>query len=168
MRVGEISKHIEFLIKQTSQEVLSRLEQIELNEKYLIDLFKDNEDVKLLMTIPGIGIKTAVLLMMEIEELNRFENAKKLSAFFGVNPQFKQSGDGAWAYHMSKKGRPVVRALLYTSALCGIKYNPIVKQRYAAARAKGKNHYDAMGVVMHKLLRIVFGVLKSKRPLKKV
>lgn len=167
-RVGVISKHIEFVIKQTSLEVLNRIEQIEKNEKYLIDVFKDNDDVKLLMTIPGIGLKTAVLLMMEIEELDRFENAKKLSAFFGVNPQFKQSGDGAWAYHMSKKGRPVVRALLYTSALCGIKYNPIVKQRYAAARAKGKNHYDAMGIVMHKLLRMIFGVLKHKAPFDEV
>jgi len=33
---------------------------------------------------------------------------------------------------------------------------------YARFRAKGMKHYQAMGVVMHKLLRIIYGILKSK------
>jgi transposase len=163
MRIGSTSKHIEFLIEQTSLEILHRIELIEKNTDHLVSLFKDKEEIKLLMTIPGIALKTAVLLMIEIEDISRFDEAKKLAAYLGVNPQFKQSGDGTWAFHMSKKGRSAARAILYTSALCGLKYNLIIKQRYASARAKGKNHYDAMGVVMHKLLRIVFGVLKKRR-----
>ena len=48
------------------------------------------------------------------------------------------------------------------AALTAIRCNPVLKQVYAKHRAKGMKHYQAMGVVMHKLLRIVYGVLKNK------
>jgi transposase len=48
--------------------------------------------------------------------------------------------------------------------LASIRYNPLLKQVYARFRAKGMKHYQAMGVVMHKLLRVIYGVLKSSKP----
>jgi hypothetical protein len=48
------------------------------------------------------------------------------------------------------------------TALTGIRCNPILKQLYARFRAKGMKHYQVMGTVMHKLLRIIYGVLKNK------
>ena len=50
------------------------------------------------------------------------------------------------------------------SSLTAIRYSDLFKRIYANARAKGKNHFNAMGVVMHKLLRVIFGVLKHKLP----
>lgn len=47
--------------------------------------------------------------------------------------------------------------------LIRIRSNEILKKLYARFRAQGMNHYAAMGVVMHKLLRIIYGVLKSKK-----
>ena len=63
---------------------------------------------------------------------------------------------------MSKKGRGEIRAVLYMAALTGIRHNPILKQIYARSRSKGMKHYQTIGVVMHKLLRIIYGVLKNK------
>ncbi len=59
----------------------------------------------LLTSITGIGDQSAVEIVVEIEDINRFESAKKLGAYFGTHPMFKQSGDGTWGNHMSKKGR---------------------------------------------------------------
>ena len=65
---------------------------------------------------------------------------------------------------MSKQGRGQVRSILFMAALSGARCNPILKKLYARFRAKGMHHYQAMGVVMHKLLRIIYGVLKNKKP----
>lgn len=157
-----ISSQIQHVIAATSKEILHK-EQLIGNEKaYLTRLYEDQEQVKLLNSIKGVGVESAVILMLEIEDISRFESAKKLAAYFGVHPTFKQSGDGTWGSHMSKKGRSEVRAVLYMTALSGIRCNPLFKKIYARHRAKAMKHYQAMGVVMHKLLRIIYGILKHK------
>src|ERR1041384_836827 len=62
---------------------------------------------------------------------------------------------------MSKKGRGHIRSVLYMVALSAVRYNPMFKQLYARFRAKGMTHKQAAGVVMNKMLRVIYGVLKS-------
>ncbi len=128
----------------------------------MTEQYGESEEVLLLNSIPGIGADSAVTISLEIEDVNKFETAKKLASFFGTHPTFKQSGDGIWGNHMSKKGRGEIRAVLYMASLSAIRYNPVLKQVYARARSKGMKHYPAAGIVMHKLLRIIYGVLKNK------
>ena len=157
-----VSKQIEHTIAVTAKELLHKEQLVSEEKQYITDTFNDHPWVKLLITIPGIGMETAVLLVLEIEDINRFESAKKLAAYFGVHPTYKQSGDGIWKVGMSKKGRGELRAALYMAALSGIRWNPILKKLYARFRSNGMKHYQAIGVVMHKLLRMVFGILSAK------
>jgi transposase len=159
-----ISLQVQHVIKITSKEILHK-EQILAEEKeFLQSEYEDDATVKLLSSVGGIGSYTATILMLEIEDISRFASCKKFVANYGVHPTYKQSGDGVWGQHMSKKGPSEVRAALYMAALAGIRCNPILKQVYARFRAKGMKHYQAMGVVMHKLLRVIFGILKNNIP----
>lgn len=54
-----------------------------------------------------------------------------------------------------------MRATLYMVALSAVRYNPMFTQLYARFRAKGMTHKQAAGVVMNKMLRVIYGVLKS-------
>jgi transposase len=157
-----MSRQMQHVIAATSKEILHKEQLVQSEKDFLTKTHRETEEVKLISSIPCIGEESAVALMLEIEDINRFESAKKLAAYFGVHPTYKQSGDGTWAVGMSKKGRGEVRGVLYMAAMSGIRYNVILKQIYARFRAKGMKHYQAMGVIMHKLLRIVYGVLKNK------
>lgn len=157
-----VSRQIAHVITVTAREILHKEALIKEERQYLANLYEGSEDIILLYGIPGLGVDSAVSVALEIEDVSRFETAKKLTAFFGTHPTFKQSGDDVWGNHMSKKGRGEIRAVLYMAALTGIRYNPVLKQAYARSRAKGMKHYPAMGVAMHKLLRIIYGVLKNK------
>jgi len=159
-----ISRESRHIIAATSKEILHKLELIEKEKQYLAKMYEHEEAVKLITSIQCIGVDSAIALMLEIEDVNRFAVTKKITAYYGVNPTFKQSGDGTWGSHMSKKGRCEIRAILYMASLSGIRCNSILKPLYARYRAKGMKHYQAMGVVMHKLLRIIYGVLKNKTP----
>lgn len=157
-------KQIQRVIAMTSKEILHKEELLKGEKQYLIEQYQEHEDVKLMQSIVGIGAGSATGLMLEIETVKRFAKCKKFVANFGIHPTFKQSGDGVWGSHLSKKGPGEVRSILYMAALCGIRCNPILKPLYARFRAKGMKHYQAMGVVMHKLLRIIYGVLVNKTP----
>ncbi|MEX0905971.1 MAG: transposase [Balneolaceae bacterium] len=100
----------------------------------------------------------------QIEDHSRFDSSKALCAYFGVHPTWKESGDGHWKTGMSKQGRTGVRGVLFMCSLSGIRWNPDLKRLYHKFRKKGMNHYQAIGVVMHKLLRIMYGVLKNQVP----
>jgi transposase len=158
------SKAIGQLISITSTEVLHQQELVTNGKSYLSELYQENPSVKILSAIKGIGIDSAVSIILEIEDINRFEDAKKMASYFGVHPRFKQSGDGLWGNHMSKTGRGEIRAVLYMVSLSAVRYNDLFKKIYANARAKGMKHKAAAGVVMHKMLRVIFGVLKSGKP----
>lgn len=155
------SSHIEFIIKNTTSEILHKVEKIAESKSFLVSAYKDHPLVKLLCTITGINYSSAIAILFEIGHIERFKTVKCLAAYFGVNPEFKESGDGKWKSHMSKKGRKNMRAVLYMICFTALRHDPIMKKKYADLRAKGKNHYFAMGVLMHKMLRIIYGVLKS-------
>ena len=156
------SAHISSIIKSTASQILHLNEAINTEKANLINRFKNEENALLLRAIPGIAQQSAVECVIEIEDINRFESAKKLVAYFGTHPKWKQSGDGTWGNHMSKKGRSEIRGVLYMSSLSAIRHDEMFKGVYARARAKGKNHFSAMGVVMNKMLRVIYGVLKTR------
>jgi len=151
-------------IKATAKQILQLQTQIEVQQTYLTGLFEEHPHVKLIESIKGIGLDSAVRLMVEIEDVSRFDSGKAMCAYFGVHPTWKESGDGHWRTGMSKQGRAQVRAILYMCSLSAIRWNPSLKGLYRRFRKQGMNHYQAMGVVMHKLLRIVYGVLKNQTP----
>ena len=119
------------------------------------------EEVELLKSFIGIGDFSAIGLILEIVFIERFRVVKNLASYFGIHPVYKQSGDGKWGNHMSKQGRKSPRAILYMVAFSSIVHNPIIRELYKKSLAKGMSGNAAMGVCMHKILRIIYGMLKN-------
>ena len=64
---------------------------------------------------------------------------------------------------MSKKGRSAPRNILYMVARSSIIHNPLLKEVYINHIKRGNTKSSALGVCMHKILRIVFGILKHQK-----
>jgi transposase len=118
-------------------------------------------EIDLLKTFVGIGDTLALGLMIEIQSIARFKTVKKLASYWGVHPAFKISGDGVGAFKMSKQGRGQPRRLLYLVALVAIQYNPVIKPLYEYHLQQGREKMVAIGICMHKILRIIYGMLKN-------
>ena len=125
---------------------------------------KRPKEIDLLMSIPGIGEKTAVGLYMEIGPVFRFANSKELASYAGIHPVIRESGDGSKRPKMSKRGRKTLRSILFLPAMVASNTDPHLKQYYEKQLKKGKSKMSSLGIIMHKLLRIVYGVLKSGLP----
>ena len=121
-------------------------------------------EIEILKSFDGIGTYSAVGLMLEIGSIERFSSSKKLASFFGIHPAYRESGDGRSAVRMSKKGRKQPRHILFNVTRYGIAHNEFIKLIYAKHLKKGMAKRAAMGAIMHKILRIIYGMLKSRKP----
>jgi transposase len=150
----------EFVVKMTVREIEQKQLDIEDLKDYLSTKC-DGPETKLLQSIKGIGAYSAAAIMIQIEDISRFKTAKALASFFGLHPTIRESGDKQSKSRMSKRGRPTVRAILFMCANSAVLCDNHMKNIYAKHRAKGKNHKQALGAVMHKMLRVIWGVLSS-------
>ena len=151
------------LIVATAQQILHLKKTINEQFKHMLRECSIPE-VELLKTFPGISDFSAVGLIIEIQTVKRFAEAKKLASFFGVHPVYKISGDGASGFKMSKQGRTAPRQILYMVALSAIQCNPLIREIYEKHQKQGKHNMAAMGICMHKILRIIYGMLKHNKP----
>jgi len=153
----------ENMIKTIVEALEQKTKFIESCKKQLISTCS-LPDVELVASIPGLGTYSAVGLVIEIGTWLRFSSVKQLAAFFGLHPILKQSGDKTWIPRMSKHGSAEVRAILFMATMVAIQHNPLIRELFARSLAKGKCKMSAIGICMHKLLRIVYGILKSGIP----
>ena len=121
------------------------------------------QQMDLLTSIPGVGERTATLLLAEMPPVSRCPSARTWAAFCGLNPEPRQSGKSTYS-RLSRKGTPQVRAGLYLPAVSALRWNPVVKALGDRLRGRGKTGRVRIVAAMHKLLRLCFGVLKSGRP----
>ena len=153
----------EELIVDTVGQIAHLKKILQMQEKKMSALCTLPE-VALLKSFKGIGITSAIGLLIEIQAIERFASVKKLAAFFGLHPVFKSSGDSAGGFHMSKQGRKEPRRILFMVAMACISSNSHIRGIYEEHTQKGMKGMAALGLCMHKILRIIYGMLKHNRP----
>jgi transposase len=154
-------KNVAMLIKQIALQIKMFNQNIEAQIKLIENEFQCPE-IELLTSFQGIGKVSAIGLLLEIGTIKRFPSVKELCSYFGVHPKFKQSGDKIIGVRMSKQGNPNVRKILFNVAKTALVHNSLIKELYENKVAGGMEKMAAIGVCMHKILRIVYGILKTK------
>jgi len=122
-------------------------------------------DVALLVSIPGIGERTAARLLAEIIHLKSYASARQVAAYAGVSPQQRESGTSVRGKtQLSKTGNARVRRAVYLPAVVAKRYNPLIKALCERLAERGKPPMVQIGAAMRKLLHLAYGVLKSRKP----
>ena len=155
--------------KQSMQRTVRYLEaEIKRFKKHIGEAIKSaaslQKDYELLLTIPGIGARTA-WTMLVILGSRQFTSAPEVASFLGLNPIEKQSGKTRYRRpRLSKAGNGRFRQSLYFPAMVATRKNPDIKAQYDRLLAAEKSKMCALGAAMRKLVHICFGVLKHQRP----
>jgi transposase len=122
------------------------------------------ERLRLLESIKGIGSYTACVMLVMAKGLD-FATSGRLSSYVGLVPDFRESGVSVKSNgHIVKVGSPYLRACLCMCAFSAIQCNPVCKDLYIRLVSRGKPKFLAMTAVMHRLVKIAFGVVKSGEP----
>jgi transposase len=146
------------LLKDT---LLLMLEEIKLlrqlllkTEKALRKLTHDkyDEQSKLLMTAPGVGRTTAMLVLLEIGDIKRFGPFDKLNDFVGFCPDTNSSGDTQRDRGITSRRHKQLRSALIEAAWTAIRIDPALMDAYQKLLKRMKGHH-AIVRIARKLLR---------------
>jgi transposase len=164
-----IRQHISFIQKydEEIQAVLSEMTSI-------VDAHPEEpfiQQIRLLESYRGAGFLSAVTLMCEIGDFSAFRKPKQLYAYFGLDPEVKQSGNfNGTNVKISKRGSALARRVIYTMALQaigrdkkGVAKNPVLREFYLK-KCQSKCKMVALGAVMHKVCNTVFAMLRDNKP----
>lgn len=137
------------------------LQQYAFTDSTITDLEKKIEEIVLqidppLLSVPGIGVNTAAVLLAEFGDFSRFSGPEKMLAFAGLEPGYFQSGTSESFGRMVKHGSSHVRYAILNCCLPLIKCNPVFADYYAKKRAEGKPHRVALSHVAKKLIRVIY------------
>ena len=119
-----------------------------------------------LLSVPGIGPKTVLPLMVLLYRFDALTNGqgnkKQLTAFLGLDSQVRQSGTSVWGQpSISKQGDRQARSRLYMSALGGIRGQNPLRQFYSLMVARGKAKKVALVASARKILHWAWAVFRS-------
>lgn len=145
---------------------------IETIEKEIKEIEKDMESIiktyhnsmfDHLQSIPGLGRKTSLFLIVVSGGFTKFENSKQLASYIGISPRIFESGTSVKGRsRICKMGMSKIRAMLYVCAWSAKKHNKSCKELYDRLIEKGKSKKLALIAVVNKLLKQAFAIATKK------
>ena len=159
--LGQPSKLVVTSLKRSLRQLKKEIDTIE--EKLLLLVNEVHKDVLTrLKSIPGIGKKTSLMLVVLTDGFDRFKSGSELCSYAGLTPIIRQSGSSVnGRARISKIGNQKLRNLLFMCSFNACKYNKACKAIYDRIVAKGKRKKLALIAVCNKLLKQAFAIAKS-------
>jgi transposase len=141
-----------------------RQQQQAIHQK-LTALARADQRVQLLQTIPGVGRKTAEVVVAYLDDPHRFRNARQVSCYAGMVPRRYQSGEMDRQGRIHKRGPRQLRSALVEAAWLMLRYNPWAKSVYERLTGGQKTRKKkAIVAVARKLLVRCWVMLLRKEP----
>ncbi|MEO1054419.1 MAG: IS110 family transposase [Bacteroidota bacterium] len=151
------------------QAYLSELGHLESLEKQLNGHIKRlsrsgryAKKVKLLMGIPSIGLTSAMILLTEIGDINRFKSLKSLCSYFGLVPNSSSSGESSYIGRMTRRGNSYLKFILIECAWTAMRKDLALLLTYKSAIVHTEPN-KAIIKVARKLLNRIRYVLKNEQ-----
>lgn len=165
-----VDKHemVQIAITSLLEAYQSTLYQLNRVDAQIKKMAKDDPDVQLLMTIPGVGIITAFTFKVCLGDPMRFKKSRAVGAYFGMTPSQYSSGETVRRGKISKCGAAEMRALLNDAAM-SLLYTTKSWSRlkhWGLNLKKKKGHKKAMMAVGRKLAVIMHRMLIDRTPFK--
>lgn len=135
-------------------------QQMRVQDGELKNMAADDPRVKWLTSIPGIGVYSAMVLLSEIGEIQRFGTAKSLYSYAGLVPSTRESAGHKTHTGLNRCGSPRLRWVMVEAAHTAPRCCPAA-ERYFARLRKRKHAHVARVALARKLLGAAFALLRD-------
>jgi transposase len=151
----------------TLQQDLDLMREINLrvqeDEKAISREFSDDEDYRLLLTVPGVGPVLAAVLVSEIDGIGRFASPKKLLGYAGLAPTTSSSGGRTSHGKMIRSCNKWLKWALVEAAWVAIGCDAYLGGIYRTSRARGKLANTSITIVASRMAAIIHRILTDRR-----
>lgn len=158
-----------FQIKMYIEEAEMLSRQIKMMEEELEKQLKETGFYENLISIQGIGIVSAAMFIGEVGDINRFDSYEQIRRYAGLNLVENSSGKHKGKTRISKRGRSLLRSILYRMAFTMVNTNKEIKELYKYLTTRKENQLkkkQALVAVIGKILQIIYAVVTKNEEYK--
>ncbi|NIV11701.1 MAG: IS110 family transposase, partial [Aliifodinibius sp.] len=143
---NRLLEQYEFLCAQIDKQtqLLKQLSQL--------PLYRDR--VKILCSTPGIGILTAMEILLELQDISRFRRPEQLAAYVGLTPSQYSSADKIRMGRITGAGKNTVRSALVESCWHLIRKDKAMRKKYEAIKVRAGAKRAIVAIARNLILRI--------------
>ncbi|MDX9810120.1 MAG: IS110 family transposase [Sphaerochaetaceae bacterium] len=150
-------------------ETIDQLDALVKRQTQLLQtLVAEDEDVALLMSIPGVGIITASTIRAYVDDIRRFGDAKQFASYMGLAPWVQNSAESVRHGHITRRGPMDMRTAMVQCVLGMVRMKAktgsyrLMRQYQELKRRKGSG--QAIIAIARKLSTIMYTMLKTREP----
>lgn len=158
-RSGAENRQVRFLAARISE----ALDEAGALEAETAALLEGDETYACLLTVPGIGPRTAAQLAVSVD-IGRFPDHDHLASYCGIAPRVRSSGTSVRSVRASRRGDARLKSLLIFSCNSLVRSSGRYGEYYRACRARGMGHGRALKAVARKRLRAIYAVMRDRVP----
>ena len=116
-----------------------------------------------LTSMPGIGVRTAARILLEVGDGTSFPTAGHLAAYAGLAPVTRRSGTSIRGEHPPKSGNKQLKRAFFLSAFASLA-DPLSRAYYDRKRAEGKKHNAALICLARRRVDVLHAMLRAQTP----
>jgi transposase len=118
---------------------------------------------QVLTSMPGIGVRTAARILLEVGDGTSFPTSGHLAAYAGLAPVTRRSGTSIRGEHPPKSGNKQLKRAFFLSAFAALA-DPLSRAYYDRKRAEGKKHNAALICLARRRVDVLHAMLRNQRP----
>lgn len=150
-------------VRILAREIASLDADIEELDSLVADSLAGDEVYECLLTVPGIGPKTAAALVTSID-ISAFRGHDELASYCGVAPSDRRSGSSIRSTSPQHGGNRQLKNLLIFSCNSLIGTDNRFGRYYGECRARGMRHSKALKAVTRKRLKVIYAIMRDAVP----
>ena len=159
------------MVQFQAEAIIAEIKQLTVIRKSIEDKLlasvEEQQEHRLLQTIPGIGKILALVIYSEIGDIHRFKSPQGFSSYCRVAPGIAQSGESKRHGRANKAGNPHLKRSLHQAAVSACTHDPLWKrwrQKLMARHSGAGSIMKATNSVAHRIARIIYYILNHHVP----
>lgn len=150
-------------VRMLARRIREALEEADRIDREITALLAGDGTYECLVTIPGIGPRTASELVIGIN-IEDFPDHDHLASYCGIAPRNRQSGTSISSVSASRQGNRRLKNLLIFSCNSLVRSENRFGEYYRACRGRGMCHGEALKAVARKRLKVIYAIMRDKVP----
>ncbi len=154
---GPAKEYLTISIEELEQRRQTSVHMLKKLREYVRE-HRDSSTFQNLLTVPGVGLKTALVLYTEIIDMGRFPTLDHVKSFVGLVPSTDSSGDSARERGLTYRSNKHLKHVLIEAAWVAIRHDPVLLHKYhkLIVRMRSQNAIIKIAVILLGRIRHVW------------
>ncbi|MER5686552.1 IS110 family transposase [Streptomyces sp. NPDC002205] len=148
------------VVPSLASSLSSVLDQRKLLAARIEQLLEAHPLSQVLTSMPGIGVRTAARILIDVGDGTAFPTAGHLAAYAGLAPVTRSSGSSIRGEHPSRRGNKQLKRAFYLAAFASLS-QPESRAYYDKKRREGKHHVAALVALARRRIDVLFAMLRD-------